>query len=162
MPPKVSLWPTTIELADEAATERLARLIAAVLAPGDTIALSGGLGSGKTTLARALIRSVAGDPELEVPSPTFTLVQTYSESWFPVAHFDLYRLRDAGELAELGLEDAASDGALLVEWPERAGSLPGSILRVALSIEPGGGRLAALSGSAAWETRLGRLLPMPG
>ncbi len=89
------------------------------LMPGDCLCLSGDLGAGKTTFARALIRAIADDPDLEVPSPTFTLVQSY-ELRLPVTHLDLYRLGHADELDELGLEDALLDGVALIEWPERA------------------------------------------
>jgi len=111
------------ELADEQATRRLAADIAAVLAPGDVVALSGDLGSGKTTFARALIRHLADDPVLEVPSPTFTLLQTYDLARGPVVHVDLYRVNAPEELIEMGFADLADDAVLLVEWPERAGSL---------------------------------------
>jgi tRNA threonylcarbamoyl adenosine modification protein YjeE len=148
-----SSWPAAVFLADEHATARLAALVGSVLAAGDTIALSGGLGAGKTTFARAMIRSLAGMPGLEVPSPTFTLVQSYSETRIPVSHFDFYRLRGPQEVAELGLDDATIAGAAIVEWPERAGRLPGNMLRVALDIE-GNARRAVLSGSADWANRL--------
>ncbi len=109
------------------------------------LALSGDLGAGKTTLARAIIRSLAGDASLEVPSPTFTLVQTY-DARMPVRHFDLYRLSGPGELDELGLDEARDDGAVLVEWPERAGnSVFSDAVRVVLS-EAGGGRVAEITG----------------
>ena len=107
-------------LPDEAATARLGQDLAAALRPGDVLALSGDLGAGKTALARALIRANAGDPDLEVPSPTFTLVQTYDVR-VPISHFDLYRLGSSSELDELGFEEALREGAVVVEWPERAG-----------------------------------------
>ena len=96
--PVISLF-----LEDEAATDRLGEDLALALKPGDCLALSGDLGAGKSSLSRALIRAIADDAELEVPSPTFTLVQSY-ELRIPVAHFDLYRLGDPAELTELGFE----------------------------------------------------------
>ncbi|EDQ35289.1 ATPase, YjeE family [Hoeflea phototrophica DFL-43] len=117
-------------LADLAATTRFAEDMALSLKPGDCLCLSGDLGAGKTTFARALIRAVADDPDLEVPSPTFTLVQVY-ELRLPIAHFDLYRLGSAEELDELGLEDALSDGAALIEWPEQAAErLPQNLVEI--------------------------------
>ena len=149
--------PTDIFLADEAATGRLGQDLALALGPGDCLALHGDLGVGKSTLARALIRSLADDPELEVPSPTFTLVQAY-EARLPVAHFDLYRLGDPGELAELGLEEALQDGAVLVEWPERAGGLlPDSAITVHLE-EHGEGRRVSIEAPPEALSRITRSL----
>jgi tRNA threonylcarbamoyl adenosine modification protein YjeE len=145
----------TIDLPDESATASLAEDVAARLRPGDVIALHGGLGAGKTSFGRALIRAVADDPALEVPSPTFTLVQTYPAR-VAIAHFDLYRLADAGELDEIGFEDAVAEGAVLVEWPERAGDrLPADRLDVELEIA-GSGRRATLRANGAWTSRLAR------
>ena len=99
----------------------------------DLVTLSGDLGAGKTTFARALIRCLAGDPELETPSPTFTLMQVYETEAFPIVHADLYRVKDPSELAELGWEEAAEGALVLVEWAERAGSaLTGDRLDIAL------------------------------
>ncbi len=146
-------------LPDEAATLRLGEDIAAALRPGDVIALQGDLGAGKTTLARALIRSLAGDPALDVPSPTFTLVQSY-EARLPVAHFDLYRIADARELEELGFSEQAVDGVRLIEWPERAGDrLPAHTITVVLT-EKRAGRQAELTGPEQALARLGRSLAM--
>ena len=108
-----------LRLPDEAATARLAQDVAAVLKAGDLVALSGGLGAGKTTFARALIRALAGDPALEVQSPTFPLRLDHALPRLRIAHADLYRLGDARELDEIGLDEAIAEGALLVEWPER-------------------------------------------
>ncbi len=147
-----------LPLPDDAATARLAEDVAAVLRSGDVVALSGDLGAGKTTFARALLRALADDPDLEVPSPTFTLAQTYPLPRLTVTHFDLYRLGEAAELEEIGFEEAAATGAALVEWPERAGShLPAHTLTVALGFA-GSGRLATISGGADWAARLRRTL----
>ncbi|MBN9514328.1 MAG: tRNA (adenosine(37)-N6)-threonylcarbamoyltransferase complex ATPase subunit type 1 TsaE [Alphaproteobacteria bacterium] len=138
----------SLPLADEAATERLGAALAARLRPRDVVALEGGLGAGKTTLARAILRAAAGDPELIVPSPTFTLVEIYetpSASWW---HFDLYRLEQPEQVFELGWEEARAEGVALVEWPERLGPLlPRERLTVRLAIE-GEGRRATLEGEA--------------
>ena len=138
----------SLPLADEAATERLGAALAARLRPRDVVALEGGLGAGKTTLARAILRAAAGDPELIVPSPTFTLVEIYEtpgSSWW---HFDLYRLEQPEQVFELGWEDARAEGVALVEWPERLGPLlPRDRLTVRLAIE-GEGRRATLEGEA--------------
>ncbi len=146
----------TLSLPDEAATAALAEDVAAILAPGDVIALSGGLGAGKTTFARALIRAAADDAALEVPSPTFTLVQSYAAGRLAIGHFDLYRLGSADELDEIGLADAMAEGAILVEWPERGeGRLPGDRLTIHLEID-GSGRRAEISGGDAWRDRIER------
>ena len=100
----------SLVLEDEAATVRLAEDLAASLSPGDLIALSGDLGAGKSTFARALLRTLADDEDLEVPSPTFTLVQTYDFERFAVSHFDLYRLEEPEELEELGLDELLETG----------------------------------------------------
>lgn len=113
----------TIEVADEPETRRLANDLSMIVSSGDVVCLSGDLGAGKSTFSRALIRSVAGTPELEVPSPTFTLVQTYEFGRFDVSHFDLYRLEEPEELEELGLDDLLDEGAALIEWPEKAEEL---------------------------------------
>ena len=145
-----------LDLPDEAATQRLAGDIAARLAPGDVIALSGGLGAGKTSFARALLRALAGIADLEVPSPTFTLTQTYAVGGLTVTHADLYRVTDPAELDELGLAEAAEEGAVLVEWPEHAGSrLPEARLTIALAIA-GSGRVAEMTGAPAIVGRMAR------
>jgi len=145
-----------IDLPDEAATAALGEDIAAVLAQGDVVALRGDLGAGKTTLARALLRALAADPALEVPSPTFTLVQAYATPRLAVAHFDLYRIADASELAELGLDEAAAEGAVLVEWPERAGDrLPRERVDLTLAIA-GSGRRVAMDGAGTLPERVRR------
>jgi tRNA threonylcarbamoyladenosine biosynthesis protein TsaE len=142
----------TLSLPGEAATAALGERLAAHARPGDVIALHGDLGAGKTTLARALIRRLAG-PETEAPSPTFTLVQTYQTPGLAVWHFDLYRLEHPGEARELGLEEAV-DGLCLIEWPERLGrDLPVARLEVRLSFD-GDGRIAQLVDLDDWSSRL--------
>jgi tRNA threonylcarbamoyl adenosine modification protein YjeE len=136
-------------LPDLGATQMLGARIAGALRPGDTVALSGDLGAGKTTLARAILASL-GVTEA-VPSPTFTLVQSYDTPHLSVSHYDLYRLKSEGEMDELGLEDALELGAALIEWPERAGNrLPRERLTVTLRAAPEG-RRADLSGPSRWR-----------
>ncbi len=125
-------------LADDAATGALGAELAATLAPGDLVILEGDLGAGKTALARAIIRSLAADPALDVPSPTFALVQPYDTVAGPVLHADLYRLGDPREVDELGLLDNP-DAIVLVEWAERAPEIvAAATVTVALVIPPGG------------------------
>ncbi|MFA5955281.1 tRNA (adenosine(37)-N6)-threonylcarbamoyltransferase complex ATPase subunit type 1 TsaE [Hyphomicrobium sp.] len=115
----------------EGDVSRLAQEIAFLVQPGDTLALEGDLGAGKSTFARALIRAIAGDPELEIPSPTFTLVQAYESPRFEIAHLDLYRLSDPAEIDELGLDAALARGIAIVEWPSRGdGRVPADRLTV--------------------------------
>lgn len=149
--------PIERRLPDERATIRLGEDIAACLRPGDVIALEGDLGAGKTTLARGLIRAVAQDRALEVPSPTFTLVQSY-DTRIPLHHFDLYRLSSPDELDELGLEEAAATGAALIEWPDKAGErLPADAAKLTL-IDDGDGRVARIEGPEAFMSRVERSL----
>src|SRR5829696_6092020 len=125
----------SIELPDAAATIALAEDIAICLTVGDVVALSGEVGAGKTTFARAVIRAIADDQSLEVPSPTFTLMQSYPTGRIPITHFDLYRLSSADELDEIGFDDVLVDGAALVEWPERAAArLPAEGLDIAFEV----------------------------
>ncbi|MDX3928451.1 MAG: tRNA (adenosine(37)-N6)-threonylcarbamoyltransferase complex ATPase subunit type 1 TsaE [Shinella sp.] len=146
-----------ISLESEAETIRLGEDIALALKPGDCLALSGDLGAGKSTFARAVIRAVADDDGLEVPSPTFTLVQTYPLR-LPIAHFDLYRIADPSEIDELGFDEALADGACLVEWPERAGDvLPDTAVTLCFQHE-GEGRTVEISGGADLIERIGRTL----
>jgi len=147
----------TIDLPDETATAGLAARLAALARPGDVIALKGELGAGKTSFARAFIRARGGDEA--VPSPTFTLVQSYDLPGGTVWHFDLYRLRAPEEAWELGIEEAFADGIALIEWPERLGILlPAKHLLVTLEFaaKPGA-RCAMLSGKGAWAPRLAAL-----
>ena len=107
----------SVALPDERATRRLAIDVANALEAGDVVTLSGDLGAGKTTLARTLIRYLAGDPTIEVPSPTFTLMQSYDLPQFPLVHVDLYRVSGPAELAELGFDDLPERAVMLLEWP---------------------------------------------
>ncbi len=151
----------TVELVDEAATLILGNDLARAIIKGDLIALSGDLGAGKTTLARSLIRSLAGDHELDVPSPTFTLVQTYHTA-LAVSHFDLYRLSDPSELDQLGLDEALEDGIALVEWPERGGSLlPDNLISVEI-FHKGAGRIATITANEQAASRIRRSLALRG
>ena len=149
----------TLRGLDEPGLARLAELIAFSVRAGDLIALHGDLGAGKTTFARAFIQGMAHPERIEVPSPTFTLVQTYETPRLAVAHFDLYRLNEASELDELGFDDAVSRGAALVEWPERAdGRLSGTRLDIAIGETPDGARRdVTLTGAGTWGARLERL-----
>jgi tRNA threonylcarbamoyladenosine biosynthesis protein TsaE len=140
---------STLELPDLAATERLAAALAAELRAPDAILLDGPLGAGKTAFARALLRALTGDSALEVPSPTYTLVQTYETPRGPVHHFDLWRLSGPDALAELGWDEAAGD-IVIVEWPDRLGPLaPPGARRVILEPRGESRRAATLSG---WKT----------
>ena len=133
-------------LADDAATEALGVELANALKPGDLVVLEGDLGAGKTALARAIIRHLAGDPTLDVPSPTFALVQPYETAKGPVLHADLYRLGDPREVDELGLTDNP-DAIVLVEWAARAPQVVEAVtLTVHLDMPKGGeGRVAVVS-----------------
>jgi tRNA threonylcarbamoyladenosine biosynthesis protein TsaE len=136
----------------EADTARLGAAIAGELRPREAVCLIGPLGAGKSSLARGLIRALTGE-ETEAPSPTFTLVQTYETRRFPLAHFDLYRLKSPDEALELGLDEALDDGAAVIEWPEKLGHhLPADRLEVELEIA-GDGRRARLTPHGAWEGR---------
>ncbi|MGB3025179.1 tRNA (adenosine(37)-N6)-threonylcarbamoyltransferase complex ATPase subunit type 1 TsaE [Paradevosia shaoguanensis] len=132
-------------LADDAATARLGAALADALRPGDLVVLEGDLGAGKTALARAIIRTLMGDERMDVPSPSFALVQPYEGQGISVLHADLYRLADASEVGELGLFDNPR-AIVLVEWAERAPDLEAEAgLRVTLSVQQGGqGRQAEI------------------
>lgn len=133
-------------LADDAATEALGAELAESLKPGDLVVLEGDLGAGKTALARSIIRHLAGDPTLDVPSPTFALVQPYDTAKGLILHADLYRLGDPREVEELGLLDNP-EAIVLVEWAERSLEImAAATLKVTLAIPPGGaGRLVTLT-----------------
>ena len=141
-------------LADEAATLALGAKLASAVRPGDVVTLSGGLGAGKTTLARGLL-SALGLTE-EAPSPTFAIVQGYGppEVRLLVAHIDLYRIDDPADAEELGLDDLRTDHLLLVEWPERLGShLWPDSLKLILAPAPEGGRRLTAEVPPSWEAR---------
>jgi len=143
---------SSLHLPTPAAAEALGAAAGRALKSGEAICLWGPLGAGKTTLARGLIRSLT-TPEEEVPSPTFTLVQTYDGPDFALAHFDLYRIARPEEIFELGLDEALDQGAAIIEWPERLeGRLPADRLDIVLTIE-GDGRRARLRPHGAWEGR---------
>lgn len=139
-------------LGDEAATARLGAAVGAALAAGEAVCLAGPLGAGKSTLARGLIRARTS-PDEEVPSPTFTLIQTYEAEGLAIAHLDLYRLASPDEAYEIGLDEALAEGAALIEWPERLeGRLPPDRLDIDLAFD-GESRRARLTGHGAWEGR---------
>lgn len=141
-----------IALPDPEATERLGAVVGRALRPGDAVCLFGPLGAGKSTLARALVRSLTTLDE-EVPSPTFTLVQFYEGRDFPIAHFDLYRIARPDEAYEIGLDEALEDGAAVIEWPERLeGALPPDRLDIIIDIV-GDARVAHLTMHGTWKDR---------
>jgi len=138
-------------------TERLGAALARALEKGEAICLSGPLGAGKSVLARGLIRALA-PAEGDIPSPTFTLVQFYQAPAFPIAHFDLYRIKSPEEAFEIGLDEALRDGAVVIEWAERLGHhLPHDRLDVELVVpeaeEADTSRRARLTAHGAWEGR---------
>jgi tRNA threonylcarbamoyladenosine biosynthesis protein TsaE len=146
-------------LPDEAATAALGAALAALVRPGDFIALAGDLGAGKTALVRAVIQARLARHGLvdEVPSPTFTLVQSYETPDLLLTHVDLYRIDRPEEVAELGLAEALDEGVVLVEWPDRLGALPQDRLDIELVLMPEGGREARLAGHGGWSARLAEL-----
>ncbi len=152
----MSAAPISVTLADPDATAALARQLGQELCPGDTILLEGDVGAGKTHFARALIQSLLEVPE-DVPSPTFTLVQTYDTPKGEIWHADLYRLTSVQEIEELGLTEAFETAICLVEWPDRLGPLtPDTALTLTLSSgsEPEARTLTATWLSPDWDTRL--------
>ena len=154
----------TVTLESEQAIKRLVIDIASAIEPGDLITLSGDLGAGKTTFARALIRYFAGDDSIVVPSPTFTLMQSYTLPRFPLVHADLYRLAGSSELAELGFDDLPESAVVLLEWPDRAaGFLPPDRIDIAFTLAPQLGlehrnvRVTGYGKCAMRTERIGRL-----
>lgn len=143
----------------QAGIRRLADLVAYALRAGDVVALVGDLGAGKTTFARAVIRAAMADDTVEVPSPTFSLVQTYDAPRTALSHFDLYRLASAAEAREVGLDEASADGAVLIEWPDRVARwLPPDRLEIVFgeTADPDT-RDVTLIGRGAWAPRVDRL-----
>lgn len=153
--PSPPVFELACDLVGESATVALATAIATHARTGDVIALSGELGTGKTAFARGFIQALSDNPE-EVPSPTFTLVQTYETPNGPVYHFDLYRLNDPDEAIELGIEESFATGMTLIEWPDKLGSyLPAD--RLDISIAYGSSpeaRTITLYGHGTWPQRL--------
>jgi tRNA threonylcarbamoyladenosine biosynthesis protein TsaE len=150
----------SFDVQTEADTAALGREIASHLAAGDTVTLSGPLGAGKTALTRAIIRKLS--PREEVPSPTFTLVQTYETQNFTIGHVDLYRVKVASELRELGLDEMLERGVLIIEWPDRMGAaLSPDRLDIMFEAVDGEKRLMKLVGRGSWARRL-KCLKLPG
>lgn len=151
----------SVALHNETATAQLMADLALLVGPGDVITLTGDLGAGKTAAARAMIRYLAGDDALEVPSPTFTLVQGYELPPFPVMHADLYRVEDESELEEIGLAPLPDATLVLIEWPERAPSaMPGDRIDIALTHRPALGsnaRAADITGHGKSAAQVARL-----
>jgi len=146
---------TPIPLPTQTATETLAACIAPRLRPGDTLLLSGGIGAGKTAFARALIRAATGNPTGDVPSPTFTIVQTYPTAQGDIWHADLYRLSHPDEAQELGLTDAMDTAICLIEWPDRLADLaPADALSLAFEALPDGTHRLTLTAPDPWPERL--------
>lgn len=134
----MSATPQTLFLADDDATASLGRRVAAILRPGDLVLLEGDLGAGKTALARTVVRTLVGDDRLDVPSPSFALVQPYDANGLPVLHADLYRLSGPRDVDELGLFDRP-EAIVLVEWPERSDEVvERATVAIKLAIPPGG------------------------
>src|SRR3984885_13148062 len=153
---EAGVW--SFEAPDEGTTSAIAAAMAAWLEPGDFVALTGDLGAGKTAFARGLIRALVEGPELEAPSPTFTLMQVYDAPRGPVVHADFYRLRGPTELANLGWDEAIDGAVAIVEWPEKVPqALPADRLEVDIQFDAKRGpdfRLMTLRGSGAVSPRL--------
>jgi tRNA threonylcarbamoyladenosine biosynthesis protein TsaE len=144
-----------IDLPDLAAMDGFGARIAVQLRPGDVVALSGGLGAGKTTLARAIIAALGHLGE--VPSPTFTIVETYDPPAvrLPVVHADFYRLNRPEEAEELGLDDYRAGAVLIAEWPESAGGFSAEPQCLQIRLETADmGRIAIVEGGSAWQGRM--------
>lgn len=145
-----------LDLPSERETQALGASLAAMLRPGDVVALHGPLGAGKTTIARGLVQALLGRAE-DVPSPTYTLVQVYDGPAFPLWHFDLYRLEKPEDVEELGWDETI-DGVALIEWPERAGArLPKQRLDIYLEFSGEGRRARLEPVGEGWQERLDEL-----
>jgi tRNA threonylcarbamoyladenosine biosynthesis protein TsaE len=143
----------TVDLPDLDAMTAFGQRIAAQLRPGDVVALNGGLGAGKTTLARAIIAALGH--EGEVPSPTFTILETYDALHPPLVHADFYRIESPTEMAELGIDDYRDGAALIAEWPENAGGFANEPGCLSITLETAGnGRVAIVEPGADWLGRL--------
>lgn len=141
-----------IALPDLAEMDELGRRIAARLMPGDVVALSGAIGAGKTTLARAIIAALGHRGE--VPSPTYTIIETYDDLAIPLVHGDFYRLESPAELAEIGLDDYREGAVLIAEWPDRAGGFEDEAGCLSIALEKvGEGREAVVAAGEAWQSR---------
>ena len=141
------------DLPDLGAMDALGQRIAARLQPGDVVALTGGLGAGKTTLARAIIAALGHTGE--VPSPTFTIIETYDHLRLPLVHADFYRLEDPSETQEIGLDHYREGAALIAEWPDHAGGFEHEPTCLAITLETvGDGRQAIVKGGKAWQSRM--------
>ena len=141
-----------MRLKDEAATTAFGKKLADLLKPGDVITLSGELSAGKTTLVRGLLGKLGHRGE--VPSPSFAIVQPYDELELPIWHVDLYRIENAVDLDELGLDDVRQDGVLIVEWPEHAGDeVWHDALALSLEVAQDGSRVLTAKVPTAWEGR---------
>ena len=156
----------SVELRSLEETEQFAEAVAEFLRAGDLVTLAGELGVGKTTFARALIRHLAEEPELEVPSPTFTLMQLYRGADYPIVHADLYRIRSPDELAELGWDEAADGALVIVEWAQRSGDrLPVDRLDIAFDIDaadPENARKAVVTGHGDFASRIAAIQAING
>ena len=143
----------TVDLPDLAAMKGFGARIAKRLEPGDVVALTGGLGAGKTTLAREIIAALGH--EGEVPSPTFTIIETYDHLRLPLVHADFYRLEDPSEALEIGLDDYREGAALIAEWPDHAGGFEHEAGCLSITLETvGEGRQAIVKGGKAWQSRM--------
>ncbi len=147
----------TVDLPDLAAMERFGRAIADALRPGDVVALTGGLGAGKTTLARSIIAGLGHDGE--VPSPSFAIIEPYDPPGvrIPLVHADFYRLEEPDEAQEIGLDDYRDGAALIAEWPDHAGGFAHEPGCLSIMLETAGeGRIAIVEGGADWLGRMPR------
>jgi tRNA threonylcarbamoyladenosine biosynthesis protein TsaE len=152
----MSLATRSLPLASEAETVALAQFCARHSRAGDTYLLEGDIGAGKSTFARAFVRAWLGSPAEDVPSPTFTIVQTYEDAAGDVWHCDLYRLTSVDELAELGLDDAFETAICLIEWPDRLGTLaPSGAIHFAMAAGDDGHRVVISAPDATLRRVLG-------